>query len=67
MSHRDDRRENKLPVTGEVGAEGGSFADPTLQVPTFEQDLPRSDEPVPDDPLPADREPPPRMRRDVTE
>lgn len=41
MSDTDDRADKKLPVTGEVGDEGGSFADPTLQVATFEQDLER--------------------------
>ena len=65
MSRSDDRREHKLPVTGEVGGEGGSFADPTTQVPTFEQDLPRTDEPAAE--TPPDPEPKPRMRRDVTE
>jgi hypothetical protein len=37
----DDRRENKLPVTAEVGSEGGSFADSTTQVATFEDDVAR--------------------------
>src|SRR4051812_43749892 len=31
----DDRANAVLPVTAEVGGEGGSYADPTLQVPTF--------------------------------
>ena len=31
----DDRANLALPVTAEVGGEGGSYADPTLQVPTF--------------------------------
>jgi len=31
----DDRANRALPVTAEVGGEGGSYADPTLQVPTF--------------------------------
>ena len=39
MSGTDDRADKKLPVTGEVGSEGGSYADPTLQVPTFDQEL----------------------------
>jgi hypothetical protein len=65
MSRSDDRRENELPVTAEVGDEGGSFADPTIQVPTFHEDLGRTDGTVPDAPtIPADAEPPPRMRRD---
>jgi hypothetical protein len=32
----DDRANRALPVTAEVGDEGGSYADPTLQVPTFQ-------------------------------
>ena len=67
MSRSDDRRENKLPVTAEVGGEGGSYADPTLQVPTFDQDIPRTDETVPEPPLAPSDEPTPRMRRDVSE
>ena len=39
MSGTDDRADKKLPVTGEVGSEGGSYADPTYQVPTFDEDL----------------------------
>jgi len=38
----DDRADKKLPVTGEVGSEGGSFADPTYQVTEFEGDLGRT-------------------------
>ncbi len=69
MSRPDDRRENKLPVTAEVGAEGGSYADPTIQVPTFHEDLPRTDESVSDAAamLPADPDPTPRMKKDVSE
>ena len=68
MSRSDDRRENKLPVTAEVGGEGGSFADPTIQVPTFHDDVARTDETASDAPvMPADSEPTPRMRRDVNE
>lgn len=39
MSKTNDRADRKLPVTGEVGSEGGSYADATLQVSTFDQDL----------------------------
>lgn len=42
MARTDDRTEGQLPVTGEVGSEGGSFADPTVQVATFEGDVARS-------------------------
>jgi hypothetical protein len=31
----DDRHDKTLPVTGEIGSEGGSYADPTYQVATF--------------------------------
>lgn len=41
MSQTDDRADKSLPVTGEVGSEGGSYADPTIQVPTFEEELGR--------------------------
>ena len=41
MSQTDDRADKSLPVTGEVGSEGGSYADPTIQVPTFKEDLGR--------------------------
>ena len=39
---RDDEAD-RLPVTAEVGSEGGSYADPTTQVATERGDLPRSD------------------------
>lgn len=38
----DDRLHPSLPVTAEVGSEGGSYADPTHQVASFENDLPRT-------------------------
>lgn len=37
----DDRTEGRLPVTAEVGSEGGSYADPTVQVATFDGDVER--------------------------
>lgn len=42
MSRRDTRTKPRLPVTGEVGGEGGSFADPIIQVPTEEGRLDRT-------------------------
>lgn len=39
MSGKDDRADKKLPVTGEVGSEGGSYADATLQIAQFEGEL----------------------------
>jgi hypothetical protein len=41
MAQNDDPRDSTLPVTGEVGSEGGSFADPTVQVSTFDGDVDR--------------------------
>lgn len=48
MSRTDDRADKTLPVTSEVGSEGGSFADPTHQVATFTGDIPRVDGAVTD-------------------
>lgn len=52
MSPKDKTHEPKLPVTAEVGGEGGSFADPTTQVATFEGDVPNAGEPATDTPAP---------------
>lgn len=41
MGRTDDRADKKLPVTGEVGSEGGSYADATMQISTFEGDIGR--------------------------
>ena len=38
---QNKRERETLPVTGEVGSEGGSYADATVQVPTFEEELGR--------------------------
>ena len=35
MRNQDSDREPRLPVTAEVGGEGGSYADATLQTETF--------------------------------
>ena len=40
----DDRADRALPVTGEVGSEGGSYADPTTQVAEFTGDVGRTAE-----------------------
>jgi hypothetical protein len=42
MSRTEDRAGRPLPVTAEVGGEGGSFADATNQVATFRE--PQADE-----------------------
>jgi hypothetical protein len=41
----DDRANRALPVTAEVGGEGGSYADPTIQVPTFRGPITSIDSP----------------------
>ena len=46
MSQTDDRADKKLPVTGEVGSEGGSYGDPTMQIATHEGDLGKTAEAV---------------------
>lgn len=52
MGRTDDRRDDRtLPVTSEVGDEGGSFSDRALQEATFEGDVPRIDRRV--EPTPA--------------
>jgi hypothetical protein len=59
MSRTDDRADTKLPVTGEVGSEGGSYADPTYQVSEAEGDLGRKAqavEPATDDAQTVDAE-----------
>ena len=35
MERTDEKPESRLPVTAEVGDEGGSYAEPSLQVETF--------------------------------
>ncbi len=54
MSTTDDRADKKLPVTGEVGSEGGSYADSTYQISHFEGDLGRVAEAAEPDPGDAD-------------
>jgi len=41
---KHDDPEEGLPVTGEVGSEGGSYSDATVQVATFDEDLGRTAE-----------------------
>ena len=43
MKDTGARRTASLPVTAEVGGEGGSFADPTVQVASAEGRLDRTD------------------------
>jgi hypothetical protein len=49
VSTPDDRADKSLPVTAEVGNEGGSYADPTMQRATFDERLPRSERALPGD------------------
>jgi hypothetical protein len=42
MKDTDDRTAASLPVTAEVGGEGGSFADPTVQVASVEGKVDRT-------------------------
>jgi hypothetical protein len=42
MKDRDDRTATSLPVTAEVGGEGGSFADPTVQIASEKGQLDRT-------------------------
>ena len=50
MSQTDDRADKKLPITGEVGSEGGSYSDATMQVATHEGDLGQTAEAMEPDP-----------------
>lgn len=46
MKRSDERAKSSLPVTAEVGAEGGSFADAAMQIATFHGTEPRRDVPM---------------------
>jgi hypothetical protein len=53
MSRTDDCADAALPVTAEVCGEGGSFADPTMQVATFRGNEPNHDQPMTEGHQPA--------------
>lgn len=55
MSRTDNKLNRKLPVTGEVGSEGGSYADPTYQVAESEGDIGRTAQAV--EPATTDAQP----------
>ena len=55
MSHRQNRVDRKLPVTGEVGSEGGSYADATYQVAERDGDVGKTAQAV--EPAITDEEP----------
>jgi hypothetical protein len=61
-------RDEKLPVTGEVGSEGGSFADPTYQEATNTGDINTDAPPVaPDHLISAGPDPDQGMKKPTTE
>jgi len=47
-SPNDEPEADALPVTGEVGGEGGSYADAITQAATENGDLPKNDRQKPD-------------------
>jgi hypothetical protein len=61
-------RDDKLPVTAEVGGEGGSYADPTFQKATEEGDIETESRPVgPDHMIPPGPDPDRGMKKPPTE
>jgi hypothetical protein len=61
-------RDEKLPVTAEVGSEGGSYADPTFQEATDHGDIDSALQTVPPDHLiPPGSEPAEGMKKPPTE
>ena len=54
MSQTKERADRKLPVTGEVGSEGGSYADATYQVAEREGDIGKTAQAVEPDVTDAD-------------
>ena len=42
MAQTDNRAHPHLPITAEVGSEGGSYADPTNQVASLQNDVARA-------------------------
>jgi hypothetical protein len=68
MSDTPKYRDEKLPVTGEVGGEGGSYADPTFQRATEEGDIDIASTPgAPDHIVPPGPDPDQGMKKPVTE
>jgi hypothetical protein len=51
MAETPKYRDEKLPVTAEIGSEGGSYADPTFQEATEHADVESVSLPVPADHL----------------
>ena len=68
MSDTPKYRDEKLPVTGEVGSEGGSYADPTYQEATEHGDIDSASRPVPPDHIiPPGPEPAEGMKKPPSE
>ena len=68
MKRSGDPAKSSLPVTAEVGAEGGSFADAAMQIATFRGNEPRRDVPMQEGSQPErDEHPAGGMRRYPTE
>jgi hypothetical protein len=51
MTETPKYRDDKLPVTGEVGSEGGSYAEPTFQEAAEHGDIATESQPVAPDPI----------------
>ncbi len=68
MADAPKYRDERLPVTAEVGGEGGSHADPTFQKATEEGDIDIADEHVaPDHIIPPGPDPAEGMKKQSTE
>jgi hypothetical protein len=68
MTDTPKYRDEKLPVTAEVGSEGGSYADPTFQEATERGDIDSASQPVaPDHIVPPGPDPDKGMKKPVTE
>jgi hypothetical protein len=68
MADTPKYRDERLPVTAEVGGEGGSYADPTYQIATNRGDVPTTEEQAaPDHLVPPGPDPDEGMKKPVTE
>jgi hypothetical protein len=68
MTEKPRYRDEKLPVTAEVGSEGGSYADPTYQEPTRKGDIETDSQPIgPDHIIPGGPDPDGGMKKRPTD
>jgi hypothetical protein len=68
MSDKPKYRDEKLPVTAEVGGEGGSYADPTFQEATERGDIESESRPIPSEHIvPPGPDPAEGMKKPPTE